>query len=661
MDVDVPLFDPTKFEVSFPFFESTILDYLKTFKEDALVGRDIQISRVNHIISIRNLDKYNPIICSTSRGMGKTAFLAAVGMQKVKAEMRNPLILDAIATGRILSFDFAKGPGVTAISTERDVETFFTRLMIYFLCQMFDGCQVDGIYFEKISQFSDILTFSGTQRNFRNWLKKTVQLAAEDMMDEYIRLTNFAFEVKCSVPPVFLLDEIQGLLKPTNVPSFFRAGKTVNHTFLSLLITQLAGNHKPVCICTGTNNGNIAKITEKSLFIPNFISLTTLHSKEEYELFWSRRTVYLNSISVKKIQITDKDQELFNALIYASYQIPRLMMMAHHTWFKFRTESRLTDLIAILQLYEDKAASYYSEMTGLFNSPDFKAEDIGHIIMCCGVRWKVENTTEKVPGTSIEWNQLIENSLVFPYVEGCYLFPFSLLWGAITPSTWEEGHYSTTRTEIKNICQENVPNLDIEKLHVSYDNLRKLDLVNLGIRYEQLFASSLATKYYLLSLVRNKKNFLFTEIYDFGDDKVNCNKLLGTRVDFSRGISHPDDEVFVNSDDLTASVIHNVKTRNAHHDIILPVLNSATKYKAIPVSCKASFNLSPTGVIERQLQVSKENGDKVNLLIWLYMGNMSRETYYENIVFMDGAGCCNGLAIDMFILTKNLISANNKS
>jgi len=56
----------------------------------------------------------------------------------------------------------------------------------------------------------------------------------------------------------------------------------------------------------------------------------------------------------------------------------------------------------------------------------------------------------------------------------------------------------------------------------------------------------------------------------------------------------------------------------------------------------------------------------VDLLIWLYLGNKSkREEQYqenqENVVFMNGNGCCNGLALDMFILTKKLISMNNKS
>ena len=291
MDVDIPNFDPTKFEVTFPFFESSITDYLKYFKEDALVGRDDQIRKVNDIISDRSFDKYRPIICSTSRGMGKTAFMEAIGIQTVKSELKNQLILDAMSTGRIISFDFASAEARTAVPEEKDIETFFTRLMIYFLCLMFHGCQVDGIRFEIIRQFSDVSIWIGRQEKFKNWLIESRRLKADHMMDEYIRLTNIAFGVECTAPPVFLLDEIQGLCYPTTVRSRFKENRDVYHTFLSLLITQLAGNHKPVCICTVTNNGKLLKITERSRFVPKFISLTTLHKEEDYHRFWAKSKV----------------------------------------------------------------------------------------------------------------------------------------------------------------------------------------------------------------------------------------------------------------------------------------------------------------------------------------------------------------------------------
>ena len=51
---------------------------------------------------MEDIEKYQPIICSTIRGMGKTAFLEAVGMQLVKSDLENKRITEALAYGRIL-------------------------------------------------------------------------------------------------------------------------------------------------------------------------------------------------------------------------------------------------------------------------------------------------------------------------------------------------------------------------------------------------------------------------------------------------------------------------------------------------------------------------------------------------------------------------------
>ena len=85
MDIDIPLFEPSVCQsiAYFPFFEPGIETYLKHVGENALLARDDQIMKVNEIISKRILDKYQPIICSTSRGMGKTAFKEAIGMQSL--------------------------------------------------------------------------------------------------------------------------------------------------------------------------------------------------------------------------------------------------------------------------------------------------------------------------------------------------------------------------------------------------------------------------------------------------------------------------------------------------------------------------------------------------------------------------------------------------
>jgi hypothetical protein len=444
----------------------------------------------------------------------------------------------------------------------------------------------------------------------------------------------------------------------------------VYHSFLSLLLTQLAGKYKPVCICTGTNSGNIINITENSKIIPQFLSLSTLHKEEDYKTFWDQRTEYMNNSSSQNAELSYNDEEMLNSLVYASYQIPRLLLLAHLAWFNHKTTSHLTDQIAPLQSYENDAIHYYSEMSELLLNSQFVGNDIPHILMCCGVHWEVRNINSFVPGTNILWAHLISMSVVFPYLDNCYIIPFSLMWAAKTPTNRQVGDYTKTRTGIVDSCKLLIPNFDINNLFVSYDQVRQLNLYNLGMCYESLFASSLAVKYYLRKLEQNTNVQLLPllELYNVADEDASTKvALTDICVDFSSGMILPEQESFVDSINMPNAIIHNLETHTAHHDIILPAKRNSKVVKGlvsvnIAVSCKASFDLSSDKTIQSQLKVSKRNDAPVGLFIWLYLGNKTREEQYQdNVVFMNGSGCCNGLALDMFIMTKKLISLNNKS
>ena len=121
MEIDFPPFVPPQTpQVVFPFFAPNGESYLN------LLGRDDVVKRINDITDREQpRQKYWPIIISTSRGMGKTFLLKMIGMQKVKEELKNPLIQDAIACGRVLSFYFSKG--VYDIENVKGVVRFFPR------------------------------------------------------------------------------------------------------------------------------------------------------------------------------------------------------------------------------------------------------------------------------------------------------------------------------------------------------------------------------------------------------------------------------------------------------------------------------------------------------------------------------------------------------
>jgi len=653
MDVDIPSFDPSlnytpQFDL-FPFFESVSDGYMKYFDSNALLGRDKIIQEINDIIGRRQLDKYQPIIISTSRGMGKTFLMKCVGNQKVKEQLKCGLIGDALKYGRILSFDFASAAAETAIPIQKDIRTFFTRLMIYFLCRLFNGTMVDGIEFELVSQFGEIVGFHAKQVAFQTWLDTSNRLNAEDMMTEYIRLTNIAFKTQCDSPPVFLLDEIQGLCKPTKVQSAFNTNnEIVCHSFLSLLLTQLAGKHKPVCICTGTNNGSILSITEKSKIIPNIISLTTFNEETEYTLFWTQMTEYLDS--KKKIAKNFENDSLFKSLVFASYQIPRLLVLAHAAWYETDRNGEF-----IFQKYEESALTYYEEMASLLTSKNFSVNDISHILLSCSVHWRVGNVDDTVPGTEIKWNSLIQLSLVFPIFDGCYVFPFNLIWRTRTPASIEEGTYHKTRTEIEDRCSSLIKGLRIEDLFHSYDKLCSDSLYEIGIYYETLFASSLAVKYYLKGIVMGQKSIDLLKIINVNTTHSARKILEKYTVDFSDGIFLPDEkEALSSSNNLPKAVIHNKEKHNAHHDIILPAILNGTQVN-IAVQCKASFDLSQKKTIENQLLASKEGGaQSVQQLFWLYLGEENREKQYPDVAFLNGSGCCNGLSLNLFQLLKKL-------
>ena len=85
------------------------------------------------------------------------------------------------------------------------------------------------------------------------------------------------------------------------------------HTLLSFLLTNLAGKYRPICICSGTNNGDIISITEMANAIyPQVLPLSTLGN--DYWEYWKKMTDN-NEIQIK----IEGDEELIEFLAFASY------------------------------------------------------------------------------------------------------------------------------------------------------------------------------------------------------------------------------------------------------------------------------------------------------------------------------------------------------
>jgi hypothetical protein len=655
MEIDFPPFvAPENPHVLFPFFEANGDTDL------TLLGRDDVVKKINDITLPDSNDrnnrrqKYWPIIISTSRGMGKTFLLKMIGMQKVKDHLKNAWIQDAKACGRVLSFDFLKNPN--AIKCEKDIDSFFPRLMVYFLCLIFDGRQVDGINFSKLGPFADVGTFVGNQKKFNEWKKCCLQKDLDDMMDEYMRLTNIAFSVDpdsemYKAPPVFLFDEVQWICGSADTISMFDKSNPRSHTLLSLMLTKLSTRHRPICICTGTNNGEILSISEKSSIFPQVLSLTPLVN--DYMKYWKEKTDHSSSKKTRR-QIVD-EQALIDSLVNASYKIPRLLLIAHQIWIKLRAKNT-QNREYFMQAYESEAKSYYNELGSVLK--EFSPKDISHIILCCGVHWPVGNVEDYVPGTKIKWSNLIERSIIFPYLDNCYLFPFTLVWGEHSQANCSLNYAETEIGKIETYCKQIVRNLNIKDLFISYDIVCSLDLKKFGMVFETLFASSLAVKYYLWRLEKSSgaEYVSFNSIYDFGDGESRRTQNLLSKfcLNLSEGIFYPDSEALAD-DELPPAVVHNRKNQTAHHDILLP-----TNSGVLAVSVKATADFSRKDLMN-QWFVSKNSDKNVTQLILLYLGSSSlKESKEENVAFLNGKGVCNGLSIDMFIKLKSLKSLNSR-
>jgi hypothetical protein len=627
-----------------------------------LLARD-EILKVINTQSARQQQKYMPFIISTSRGMGKTFLLKKIGAQDVPKGLENKRIQEALKRGRIISFDFLLNIA-HAPKTVNEALRFPIHLMIFSICRLFARKEVDGIHFEKIQSLSDVTTCKGTQRKFQVWLSNCRLASTREMIAEYIRLTDIAFQDtqrKCPEPPVFLFDEVQVVCKETELESTVLGGGP-NHTILTIILARLStGEGQPICICTGTNDGRISKIAANSSIYPQVLSLTCLTEEADYTTYWNELTRFRNAKDGNCVDFYDPsdnilDKDLFTSLVYASYQIPRLLYLAHEQWYEFKLSQRKHKEKVLLD-FEERALGYYSEMGEIWDK--FSANEIAHIALSCGVHLRVNLKSDPiVPGTSIDWKSLIDSSLVFPYADKCFMLPFQLIWNLAEGS--EEKLAYKKRKEVTEICKDRVKNLDLDSLFVSYDKLCSLQLYELGVWFESFFVSSLAAKYYLLALGSPVGPHRFTDVYDIvkPEDTGARDVLDQFMVDFSDGISTPDKEAFVNKNPYGRSIIHNKKIITAHHDAIIPATKDGERAD-IAVQAKASFRLHTAAEIDAQISVSKGTQVQVPLLIWLYLGdNTGKEEKHAHkpVVFLDASGCCNGSTLNKFKLLKRLRS-----
>ncbi|KAJ3239436.1 hypothetical protein HDU77_011298 [Chytriomyces hyalinus] len=161
---------------------------------------------------------------------------------------------------------------------------------------------------------------------------------------------------------------------------------------------------------------------------------------------------------------------------------------------------------------------YYSELAELWLSM-YSALDLAHIILSCCVHYKVDGTDSCMLGTGIVWSTLIQDALVFLYLDSCYVIPMSLIWNVKVGSP-TMSLMARKKSKVKGKCESKVANLKIEDLFISYEHLCSLDLYHLGMAYESLFVASLAVKYYLHSVEFASPAVALSDIYDLDTEEA---------------------------------------------------------------------------------------------------------------------------------------------
>ena len=568
--------------------------------------------------------------------MGKTFLLKMIALQKVPPGLECKLFKEAGKYGRILSFNFKNFPGELSADSSR---LFFPTLMVWFLSRIFNGCEVDGIHFEQCA-FADVASFEGKQARINDWKRDCLKSPiTDDMIEEYIRLTNIAFNVECSTPPVFLLDDIQMVCKRSKVHSRVDNRRS---SFLSLLLTELAGKINPVCTCTGTNNGKLLNLTERSAIMPKVMSLTPL--KRDFQRNWEEMTHHENLVSKSAVEF-DPDCEVYKALVYATYKIPRLLFLAHQVWFRGMLENKEDQKVQLLTRFEKKASPYYLEMKEFWQ--EFSPTDLCHVMFATGCRWRVRDTDKMIPGTTIEWNALIQKSLIFPYGGDCYLFPFTLIWSETNVSMADRPRFSDFKKSVDAACNMLVPNLKIEHLFTKYGDICVLDIKELGKSFQKLLTASFAVKYYLCKLEVGNTDVPLNYVYE--PSACDADMLSNRQtVDFSHGIH------FLATGTTSAAphaVSSSVSCSASHKDMILYSKEGLIAVKLSLVDPSAS-------AIETQLTLKPANDLLLSISISYGQPGSVKVTSRGNVILLSGAGVCNGISLELLKDSKLLQSSD---
>eukprot|EP01124_Arcella_intermedia_P023270 TRINITY_DN3654_c0_g2_i3.p1 TRINITY_DN3654_c0_g2~~TRINITY_DN3654_c0_g2_i3.p1 ORF type:complete len:627 (+),score=103.37 TRINITY_DN3654_c0_g2_i3:227-2107(+) len=598
-------------------------------------------------------EKYEPIIISTSRGMGKTFFMKKL----VKGDLSNigtepiKMIQDAYKLGRVATME-ASHMDQFLVNTEL-INKFWQMTIIFNLTYIFDETRVDGINFENRSISSILACLTTATTPLEKWIKQVLNSSVDNACKEMIRLTNIAFHQQdLTTRPVFLIDNVQYLAKQTDIQS---TKPGLNHTKLSCIINQLI-SYRVLAIFAGTTSGNIELVAEYSNFVPIYIHLSRLNTKNAYTMYCKlcERKNNLNNL-VTPITPLEKKDPIFVALTYESYRIPRLLKIVYGVLYEGQLKQ--FDSHFILEKAFHDARYYYKD--ALSQILEFSVEDCAKILLFCSVNYKLTNY---IPTTTIRIEDLQNKALIFPYLDDSYVVPV-MFWVGLNENMLRDLKSSPKIlekwNEVMKKIETMIPGIDLNNLFISSGKWWNVayDIYSLGSIWEKLFATSLVVKYYLARINRQIDDIDFLDIYYLTESAQAYKTMLKTKVNFLKGLETPSSEASVKQK-LDKAVYINSNIHNARHDIVF-----YAKPANIMVQCKNSVYDPNGSTISLQLE-------KNHILLWVYPGfkedkpdppkrfevqSVKDSLKARQLAFLSGAGSISLITVDLIIQLKKVV------
>ncbi|RKP16331.1 hypothetical protein ROZALSC1DRAFT_25396 [Rozella allomycis CSF55] len=267
--------------------------------------------------------------------------------------------------------------------------------------------------------------------------------------------------------------------------------------------------------------------------------------------------------------------------------------------------------------------------------------------MACGCGLKVR-LTDLVPGTATTWVSMIQSAVVFPSGRAyedkqSFIFPMFV----VKPSKF---------LEVNELLSTTIPGVDVTKCFFDYSkwiNNTAKGLHAIGIWWEDVVVNSLAVKYYLVKL--SKERIRLSDLYDFEN-----NTYIDIVIDLGKEIVLNAVEMDVNDLVEYAALFHQKKIKKARYDFLCPQLRGQ-KFGLLPAQCKNTLIMSNNSTLANQLEDYEH-------LLWIYPGYKSGDenglvdsksilvkeaVNKQKIIFLNGYGCCCTLTVDMIILLKN--------